>query len=237
MVETILLDCGGVMARPVTGIWLYPRNFHALMDGYLTGVAPQEHRVARAKASEILHADHHLYTEDVEYEQLLCYFRNCYCRFLALKVPEKTLRALAQAQVYDNERFAFYDDVLPMLHKWKGHYKLGMVSDTHPSLRRIMRAHGSLQPFDAVSLSCENGVLKPDARIYEAAMNALEADPATTIFVDDLDKNLLGAQRLGIRGVKIARDVYTDVPILYEDNWKGAFVRSLEELDVMLETL
>lgn len=237
MVKTILLDCGGVLARPVTGIWVFPRNFHALMDGYLAGVSDQAHKDARAKALDILHEDHHLYTEDVEYEQLHKYFRDCYCEFLGLNVPESTLHALAFAQVYDNDRFAFYDDVLPMLQKWRGQYKLGMVSDTHPTLRRIMRAHGSLQMFDAVSLSCDNGVLKPNAKMYEVALQALDADPATTIFVDDLDKNLHGAEKLGIKGVKIARDVYTDGSPTDRGGWTGAFVRSLTELDELLVTL
>lgn len=237
MVETILLDCGGVLARPQTGIWLFPRNFHRLMDGLLAQVDAKEHVRARVRASELLHRDHLLYTEDVECDQLEEYFRNCYCRFLGLDVPEETLRELARAQVYDNERFVFYDDVLPMLRKWKGKYKLGMVSDTHPSLRRIMRDHGSLQYFDVAALSCDLGVLKPDARMYETALRALGAAPETTIFVDDLEKNLFGAQRLGIRGVKIARDVYTNAPILAENEWKGAFVRSLEELDGLLGEL
>jgi len=237
MVETILLDCGGVMARPATGTWLFPRNFHALMDGYLAGISEEVHRKARAEASEILHADHHLYTEDVECEQMLEYFRNCYCRFLGLNVPEETLQALARAEVYDDERFVFYDDVLPILGKWQGKYKLGMVSDTHPGLRRAMRAHGSLQMFGVTSLSCDNGVLKPDPLMYEKAMQALNAKPETTIFVDDLDKNLRGAEKLGIRGVKIAREVYTSAPIAAENEWKGAFVRSMEELDGLLDTL
>ena len=237
MVETILLDCGGVMVRPYTGTWTVPRNFHALMDGYMQGVSAEEHRQARAKALDILHADHHLYTEEVEYEQLRKFFADCYCCFLGLNIPDETLDALARAQVYDDGRFVFYDDVLPVLKKWQGKYKLGIVSDTHPALRRIMRAHGSLQMFDIVSLSCDNGVLKPDAKMYEVALQGLNANPETTIFVDDLEKNLRGAEKLGIRGVKIARDIYTDAPILTESSWQGAFVRSLAELDEILETL
>jgi len=237
MVRTILLDCGGVIARPESGTWLFPRNFHALMDGLLANISDDAHRDARKKAADILHEDHHLYTEDVECAQLLEYFRNCYCRFLGLDVPEDTLQALARGMVYDDGRFVFYDDALPMLKKWQGKYKLGLVSDTHPTLRRIMRAHGSLQPFDVVSLSCDNGVLKPDAKMYQTALDALGADPSTTIFVDDLDKNLRGAQELGITGVKIIRDVYTSDSACAKNEWKGVLVRSLEELDGLLETL
>lgn len=237
MVKTVLLDCGGVMAKPASGNWLFPRNFHALMDNYLSNVSDEQHTKARNTAVDLLNADHHLYTEDVEAEQMLAYFRNCYCRFLGLPIPERTLEALALAEVYDDERFAFYDDVLPVLRSWQGKYRLGLVSDTHPGLRRAMRNHGSLQLFDAASLSCENGVFKPHPMMYEKAMQALGAEPATTIFVDDLDKNLRGAEELGIRAVKMVRNEYTDDPISSENHWKGTSVRSLAELDAILENL
>lgn len=237
MVKTILLDCGGVMCRPKTGIWLFPLNFHTLMDGYLTSVTPLAHRNARAKAAQLMDADHHLYTEEIECQQLFSFYRKCYCEELDLPVPEATLWDLAISETYDDSRFLFYDDVLPMLTKWSTAYRLGMVSDTHPSLRRIMRNNGTLRLLDAVSLSCENGVFKPDPRMYTCAMEALQADPKTTIFVDDLEKNLYGAEALGIRGVKITRDQYTDEPIRIEDAWKGPHVCSLAQLDTILEEL
>ncbi len=237
MVETILLDCGGVMCRPATGNWLVPRNFHALMDDFLVGISLEDLRAARKKANEIMDSSHHLYTEELEYEQRYAFFDNCYRRFLHLPVPHETLHKLAESMVYDDDRFVFYEDTLPVLEKWQRKYRLGMVSDTHPQLRRVMRNNGTLQTLDAVSLSCENGVFKPHPHMYEMALQALNAKPETTIFVDDLEKNLYGAEKLGVRGVKIIRDVYTDEPILHEGTWKGTVVRSLAELDAILEDL
>lgn len=237
MIDTILLDCGGVLARPVTGCWLFPRNFHALMDEYLTGVTPEDHRKARSRAAKTLNEDHHLYTEEIECEQLLEYFRNCYARDLKLPVPEETLKKLAISETYDDGRFAFYDDVMPMLAKWQGEFRLGMVSDTHPSLRRIMRNHGSLRFFEAVSLSCEIGALKPDARMYRFALDALNVNPETAVFVDDIDANLRGAEALGIRTVKMRRPIYTDDPIRPDDGWQGPVITSLTELDGVVRAL
>lgn len=237
MIGTILLDCGGVLARPVTGCWLFPLNFHECMDGFLRGVSPEEHRAARGRAAAILNADHHLYTEEIECEQLLEYFRNCYVRDLGLPVPEETLARLAQAETYEDSRFAFYDDVMPMLSKWKDEFRLGMVSDTHPSLRRIMRNHGSLRFFEAISLSCEIGALKPDPRMYAYALETLRVKPETAVFVDDIDANLRGAEALGIRTVKMKRPVYTQDPIRPGDGWQGPTVSSLTELDEMVRGL
>ena len=65
MIKNVLLDCGGVMCCPMTGIWLYPRNFHTLMDTYLIDISPERHRMARIAAEQKLNAKHHLFTEDV----------------------------------------------------------------------------------------------------------------------------------------------------------------------------
>ncbi len=68
--------------------------------------------------------------------------------------------------------------------------------------------------FDAVILSFEIGVAKPEPAIYEAALRALSADPAEAIFVDDQTAYCDGAASLGIdtrlilrRGVEPAEGV------------------------------
>ena len=64
--------------------------------------------------------------------------------------------------------------------------------------------------------SSEVGIRKPDARIFEFALQALgEVDPARAIFVDDFAANVLAAEALGMRGV------------LMEDD----FAPALEEID------
>lgn len=237
MVKNVLLDCGGVMCRPKTGIWLYPRNFHALMGAYLTGITPEEHRRARNAAEQKLNAKHHLYTEDVMYQQFREYYADCYCGELGLKIPDTVLDQLAAAETFDDERFLFYDDCIPALKALQEKYHIGMVSDTHPDLRRALRNYGMLPYFEALSFSCENGVFKPDPLMYTRALEMMQADPAETVFVDDLEKNLHGAERCGIRGIKMIREKYTDEPILIEGDWKGLVVHSLLELTTVLEEL
>jgi putative hydrolase of the HAD superfamily len=55
--------------------------------------------------------------------------------------------------------------------------------------------------------SSEVGVRKPDARIFEIALERLGGiDPARAIFVDDFEANVAAAQALGMRGVWMRDD-------------------------------
>ena len=55
--------------------------------------------------------------------------------------------------------------------------------------------------FDAVLISGEIGLRKPDAAIYLRAASELELDPAECVFVDDFRVNVEGAQAVGMAGI------------------------------------
>ena len=44
--------------------------------------------------------------------------------------------------------------------------------------------------------------MKPDARAYQAVLDALKLPAEQTIFVDDMPDNVVGAQALGIHGLR-----------------------------------
>ncbi|NUR30508.1 MAG: HAD family phosphatase [Catenulispora sp.] len=54
---------------------------------------------------------------------------------------------------------------------------------------------------DAVVISAEVGHRKPSRAIYELACSRLNVPPAHCVMIDDLEHNLRGAERLGIRGL------------------------------------
>jgi putative hydrolase of the HAD superfamily len=55
--------------------------------------------------------------------------------------------------------------------------------------------------FDAVVISSEVGLRKPDERIYRHAAGALGLDPAECVFVDDIEHNVRAAEAVGMVGV------------------------------------
>ncbi|MQY07077.1 HAD family hydrolase [Actinomadura macrotermitis] len=55
--------------------------------------------------------------------------------------------------------------------------------------------------FDAVVISCEVGLRKPDERIFRHTLDLLGLDAADCVFIDDIEHNVRAAESLGIRGL------------------------------------
>ena len=62
-----------------------------------------------------------------------------------------------------------------------------------------------LEWFDAIVISGEAGVAKPDPRIYRLLVDRTGLDPARTVFIDDVPANVEAGRSLGFRGL-----VYVD---------------------------
>jgi putative hydrolase of the HAD superfamily len=105
--------------------------------------------------------------------------------------------------------FAIYCDVfslnmpvLKLLQKLKTSCKLVLLSNT--DVRRfgfIKKRFPEILIFDEYVLSFELGVMKPDPAIYGEALKKAGTDPQECVFIDDLEKNIEGSQKMGIRGI------------------------------------
>jgi putative hydrolase of the HAD superfamily len=61
--------------------------------------------------------------------------------------------------------------------------------------------------FDAVVVSCDVGMRKPETRIFEATLAALgDIRPEAAVFLDDTAENANGAADVGIRAVLVGND-------------------------------
>lgn len=65
--------------------------------------------------------------------------------------------------------------------------------------------------FDVVVISGEVGIRKPDPAIFSLTADRLGVDAAQCVFVDDLDKNIVVAERAGMAGV-LHRNAATTIP-------------------------
>ncbi|MFC7731882.1 HAD family phosphatase [Actinomadura keratinilytica] len=55
--------------------------------------------------------------------------------------------------------------------------------------------------FDAVVISCEVGMRKPDERIFRHAVDLLGLAPAECVFIDDIDHNVRAAEAVGMLAI------------------------------------
>ena len=85
--------------------------------------------------------------------------------------------------------------------------RLGIVCDVGFSggelLRELLAAEGLLERFSGWGFSDEVGHYKPSPRIFEAALEMLDAEPAEALHVGDLRRtDITGAAALGMRTVR-----------------------------------
>lgn len=108
----------------------------------------------------------------------------------------------------DNNKKRLFLDIKPEIHemlktlKEKG-YKLGLISNcSHEEVVEFKNCK-IFEYFDAVLLSCEVGMVKPDRRIYEACMEQLSVISNECLYVGDGGSNeLLGATQCGMYSIK-----------------------------------
>jgi HAD superfamily hydrolase (TIGR01509 family) len=59
-----------------------------------------------------------------------------------------------------------------------------------------------LKWFNGIMLSGEVGLVKPDAEFFEHFFKTFAVDPASAVFVDDLEPNIKGAAAVGMHGIR-----------------------------------
>lgn len=84
----------------------------------------------------------------------------------------------------------------------KPKYKIGMLSNVGDNWLYTIFDKDDIAMFDAIELSHESGVVKPDPRSYGAVAAKLEVAPEDAIFIDDLERNVSGAQDVGMRAIR-----------------------------------
>ncbi|MDC0710461.1 HAD family phosphatase [Stigmatella sp. ncwal1] len=104
--------------------------------------------------------------------------------------------------------FTVHEAVLPRVEALEGRVKRVLVSNTNvlhvASLRPRLPL---LQRFDALLMSCEVGLIKPEPAFFQLALERAGCAPEEAAFFDDLPEYVEAANALGIRG-----HLFTDAP-------------------------
>lgn len=92
------------------------------------------------------------------------------------------------------------------LARWFGalrpRYRTGLLSNSWVGAREKEHARYAFGTLcDAIVYSHEEGIEKPDPRLYRILCDHLEVAPEETVFLDDLKANVLAARELGMRAV------------------------------------
>jgi 2-haloacid dehalogenase len=86
--------------------------------------------------------------------------------------------------------------------KRAGHALYGLSNWSSETFRRIRHKYAFLELFDAIVLSGEVKVAKPDPRIYSVLLDKINRPAEECLFIDDSEANVAAARRLGFRTIR-----------------------------------
>ncbi len=158
---------------------LYRDNISMLYDA-----VPEE---KWSELQDIVHAADHGFLSRAEYQQAVAE--------LAGITPEAMQQLDAQQHVRD-------ESMVALVRSLKPRFKIGLLSNIDSdSIYRLFPEGERAMLFDAVTLSAEVGLTKPTVEIFELAARQLGVRPEECIMIDDLEKNVTGAELAGMTGI------------------------------------
>jgi epoxide hydrolase-like predicted phosphatase len=116
-----------------------------------------------------------------------------------IQTTDKEIRSLLEEFFAKDEIDGSLLDYVRSLHK---SYKTGLLSNAFDDLRQIITERWHFEDaFDDIVISAEVGMVKPDSRIFQMAVDQLGVQPGQAVFVDDMLRNIEGAIRVGMLGI------------------------------------
>jgi len=112
-------------------------------------------------------------------------------------VPLRELEALARAG------FTEIEGTRNIILQLQGRYTLGLLSNHAKEWIDYCEGTFAYQKMFTASLySFEVGIGKPEKRIYDLILNKMGEKPENCLFIDDMSKNVIAAQKLGFTTIQ-----------------------------------
>ena len=105
----------------------------------------------------------------------------------------------------NNDRLLFPETVEVLDYFFRRGYKVGVISDTSPSLEYTLQQLGIADYFSSFIASSIVGAGKPSPIIFNAALDSLGVSAKESIYVDDYPPEADGARTLGFTSFLIDR--------------------------------
>lgn len=121
-----------------------------------------------------------------------------------------------------------FPDTIECLEKLHQYYRIGIIANQSLGSKERLETFGILKYIDLVVASAEEGVAKPDKRIFEIALERARCKPEETVMVGDrLDNDIIPANEIGMFTIWMK-----------QGNWKDACPRNeLEQPDITVENM
>lgn len=223
MIKNLVFDFGRVLAYPATGNWFITPETKNILGAlrFFKLMHSSKTPTAFRNSCRYLDSIHLLHTEEEEIEQFTEFYKRALAE-IGIKDKNKTLSLkLVQDVTLNDNKVVIYDDVLPCFEELKSEYSISVLSDTWPSLRRVLKNYGVSQYLSGIVLSCDYNEQKSGTKLFEIAIKEWNILPEETVFVDDSESNLDNASKVGFGCIlmdRTGKKKESKYPIVYDLN-------------------
>ncbi len=128
-----------------------------------------------------------------------------------------------------------YPGLTKTLSVLSGRYSMGLISNTRPGFDRRLETMGIRQLIDVRVGSGDVGVSKPDPAIFRLAMERADCVASESLMIGDRpDKDIAGANAVGMSTIRIRQGIYVDQEPATPDEHPDAEVTDIRELPGLL---
>jgi FMN phosphatase YigB (HAD superfamily) len=235
-VDAIFFDLGDTLVHLLDEVWRTAASL--IQDGLSASVSspqcrlhPDDLRLAHQKylrQANTIPAGSNL-GEASEYAIFQAYFGRLLAIIAPAMKPDAANRVAdyLAARTVDETSYECFPDVLPTLDRLECHgIRLGIISNAHPSARRILQHLSLERRFEWVLLSNEVKVAKPSFSIYQLALDYTHSTRNRVLFLDDRARflHLRDGSALPMMAVLIDRGFG------HLEDWPGPMVTGLDML-------
>ena len=221
--KVIFFDVGYTLDAPASGDWMFTNQFLGLAGEKLRKKSKEEISKAFDAGLRYLTENHLITTVEAEIRQFYEYY-SIISDQLDLGLSDESLNQIARDRACNMKNYIPYPGIADVLSTLSKTHKLGIISDTWPSIEQQLEYIGVAPYLSFTTFSCFLGTFKPDRRMYLDALNKCGVPAQETVFIDDSVRNLDGAAAMGITPILIAANPASDV----ETNYMK--IRDLREL-------
>lgn len=180
-IKYIIFDIGGVFLKPTTGHWFITPYISDILKNKID----MEEFKFSLKNNYKLVNEISLQTEEEEYAMFYNYYKKALEDINYSEISDELLSQMSKSITYDNNRYTFYNDVKKTLETLSKKYKLVILSDNFPSIKRILKEMDIDKYFKSMIISTFYGYRKKDKILFEILKNDIQYKEGTAIFIDD----------------------------------------------------
>lgn len=201
-IKYIIFDIGGVFLKPTTGHWFITPYINDLLKNKID----MEKFKISLKNNYSLVNEISLQTEEEECSMFYNYYKKSLEDINYNEISDELISKMSKSITYDNNRYTFYSDVKKTLETLYKEYKLVILSDNFPSIKRILKDMDLDKYFETMIISTFYGYRKRDRMLFEILKNDIQFKGGTAIFIDESENNLDIAKEYDLIPIKMDRN-------------------------------